>query len=109
MRIVMSSSLPWPVDPAVDRCAAATTSSGQAGTGACARFVTGQAFVQFTYDGAVWRVFLCAHHGSQVDGSELIDDVGVVELGRRRSQAALALAGRPYRRPEPLAYGQRIG
>ena len=109
MRIVTLSSLPWPVDAAADRCAAATTSSGRTDPGPCARFVTGQAFVQFPYDGAVWRVFLCARHGAQVDGSELLDDVGTAELGRRRNQAALALAGRPFCRPEPLAHGQRIG
>jgi hypothetical protein len=50
----------------------------------------------------IWPVFLCAGHAREVPLAEPLDQVAAAELADRREQHALAIAGRPYRRPMPL-------
>ncbi|MBF6558178.1 MAG: hypothetical protein IVW52_18895 [Acidimicrobiales bacterium] len=50
----------------------------------------------------MWCSFLCAAHANAVPLAEPLDQVAAAELADRREQHALAMAGKPFRRPTPL-------
>jgi hypothetical protein len=50
----------------------------------------------------IWPVFLCTGCAREVPLAEPLDQVAAAELADRREQHALAMAGKPYRRPVAL-------
>jgi hypothetical protein len=48
-----------------------------------------------------YRLFVCPAHARLVDGAQPMTDQDRAELGHRREQERLGLAGRPYERVPP--------
>ena len=57
----------------------------------------------FQHERERFLIFTCAEHCSQVPGSHPITGDERAELEHRREQVRLALAGKPYRRVQPLS------
>ena len=73
------------------------------GPGACPGPVTHFMLVRYpTGRPGTWCAFLRAGHAREVPLCEPLDQVAADELADRREQHALAMTGRPYRRPTPL-------
>jgi hypothetical protein len=72
------------------------------GAAQCTGAVTSFLLVRYPRSRGVWCAFLCAAHAAAVPVAEPLDAVAAAELADRREQHALAVAGKPYRRPCPL-------
>ena len=106
MQILSSTSLPWVIWPSAAHCAVAVPTGMTTGPGTCPHPTTHFMLVRYPVARpgrrGVWCAFLCAGHAQSVPLAEPLDRVATAELADRRDQHALAMAGRPYRRPEPL-------
>ena len=103
MQTVESTSLPWAVWAASPDCAAVVVTGVRTGPGSCPNPPTSFMLVRYPRARGTWCAFLCASHAREVVPlAEPLDQVAAAELADRRTQQALALAGKPYRRPGPL-------
>ena len=111
MQILPSTSMPWPVSASAPRCAASVHSGMTTGPGPCHNPATHFTLIRYpTRPAAIWPTFLCRGHAREVGSlAEPLDAVAAAELADRREQHALAMAGRPYRRPVPLQLSAAAG
>ena len=111
MQILPSTSLPWPVSATAPHCATSVYSGMTTGPGPCHHLATHFMLIRYpTRPADIWPVFLCTAHAREVGSlAEPLDRVAAAELDDRRKQDALAMAGRPYRRPVPLQLSAAAG
>ncbi len=104
MQTVEATSLPWVCHAEAAHCAALVTTGERTGPGHCVQQPSYYMLVRYNHErGATWCVFLCAVHAREVAPlAEPLDQVAAAELADRRTQSALAMAGKSYRRPTPL-------
>lgn len=103
MQTVESTSLPWVARADSPACAAVVATGVRTGPGGCSNPVTSFMLVRYPRDRGTWCAFLCHRHTREVGPlAEPLDQVAAAELADRRAQHALAMAGKPYRRPTPL-------
>ena len=95
--------MPWVVRADSPDCAAVAAAGMRTGPGSCPHPVVSFMLVRYPHDRGTWCTFLCSRHADEVGPlAEPLDQIAATELDDRRTQHALALAGKPYRRPAPL-------
>jgi hypothetical protein len=102
MQPVEATTLPWICRAASSHCAALVSTNECTGPGSCPHPPTSFLLVRYP-DRSTWCAFLCAVHARQVAPlAEPLDEIAAAELADRRTQHALGMAGKQFRRPVPL-------
>lgn len=103
MQTVDATTAPWVVRADAPHCAVAVATGERTGPGDCLNAVTSFMLVRYPREGATWCAFLCTAHAREVGPlAEPLDQIAEAELADRRTQHALAMAGKPFRRVAPL-------